>query len=269
MPATLGQNADEIIVLDDESSDGTGALARSLLGPYSRARVWTGAPAPSGWAARTGPPAAGGRSVWIAAVYCDADVLLAEGAVDAVIMRCGPARRRLLGVSPADHGHPRRAPHHAAHRRRAAVLSPFSLLSVDVPQAATANGLPPVSTWPVDDQLGGFAAGRTNHRDVAIARRARKTGLKLGLVLGGQLVATRMYGGYRTVVTGTSRGLLPVTGGSRSRLVLGAGGTCWRTRFPGAWRYVGAGGSFRWFWAWPSGPSSRSRPNGGPYGRRC
>ena len=43
------------------------------------------------------------------------------------------------------------------------------------------------------------------------------------LVLGGQLVATRMYRDYREVRGGMSRGLLPVTGGSRGRLVLGAG----------------------------------------------
>jgi hypothetical protein len=32
-----------------------------------------------------------------------------------------------------------------------------------------------------------------------------------------------MYHGYREVLAGMARGLLPVTGGSRSRLVLGAG----------------------------------------------
>jgi hypothetical protein len=59
--------------------------------------------------------------------------------------------------------------------------------------------------------------------DVAIARRTRQAGLKLGLALGGRQAATRMYHGYPEVLAGMSRGLLPVTGGSRSRLVAGAG----------------------------------------------
>jgi hypothetical protein len=101
---------------------------------------------------------------------------------------------------------------------------PFGLLSLNVPQAATANGSVLVFTRSAYDHLGGFAAVRADIiEDVAIARRDRKAGLKLGLVLGGDLVATRMYDGYREVMAGMSRGLLPVTGGSRSRLVLAEG----------------------------------------------
>jgi cellulose synthase/poly-beta-1,6-N-acetylglucosamine synthase-like glycosyltransferase len=49
IPAILAQNADEVILLDDESTDGTGALARSLLSGHPRARVEDGIPAPPGW----------------------------------------------------------------------------------------------------------------------------------------------------------------------------------------------------------------------------
>src|ERR1700759_4724138 len=48
VPALLAQPADEIILLDDESTDGTGALARSLLAGDPRARVEDGVPAPAG-----------------------------------------------------------------------------------------------------------------------------------------------------------------------------------------------------------------------------
>ena len=226
VPAMLGQNADEIIVLDDESTDGTGALARSLLGPHPRARVRTGAPAPSGWVGKNWAcQQLAAEASGSLLVYCDADVLLAEGAVDAVITEMRAQHADVFSVFP------RQITATLGERLITPLIDdvllcflPFSLLSVDVPQAATANGSLLVFTRPAYDQLGGFAAVRNEIiEDVAIARRARKTGLKLGLVLGGQLVATRMYGGYREVVTGMSRGLLPVTGGSRSRLVLGAG----------------------------------------------
>ena len=101
---------------------------------------------------------------------------------------------------------------------------PFGLLSADVPQAATASGALLGFTRQAYGHIGGFAAVRGELiEDVAIARRARQAGLKLGLVLGGRQAATRMYRGYGEVLTGMSRGLLPVTGGSRTRLVLGAG----------------------------------------------
>jgi cellulose synthase/poly-beta-1,6-N-acetylglucosamine synthase-like glycosyltransferase len=226
VPAILAQGADEIIMLDDESDDGTGALARALVAGHQGARVADGVPAPPGWAGKNWAChqlAAQASSPLL--VFCDADVLLAEGAIDAVVTEMQVQRADVFSVFP---------------RQITATLGehlitpliddvllcflPFPLLSADVPQAATANGSLLAFTRPAYDHCGGFAAVRSELiEDVATARRARKAGLKLGLALGGPLVATRMYHGYREVLGGMSRGLLPVTGGSRSRLGLGAG----------------------------------------------
>ena len=226
VPAILAQGADEIIMLDDESADGTGALARALVAGHPGARVVDGVPAPPGWVGKNWAChqlAAQASSPLL--VFCDADVLLAEGAIDAVITEMQVQRADVFSVFP---------------RQITATLGedlitplvddvllcflPFWLLSADVPQAATANGSLLAFTRPAYDHCGGFAAVRSELvEDVATARRARKSGLKLGLALGGPLVATRMYHGYREVLAGMARGLLPVTGGSRSRLVLGAG----------------------------------------------
>jgi glycosyltransferase involved in cell wall biosynthesis len=243
VPAMLTQDADEIIVLDDESTDDTGTLARALVAGHPRARVQDGAPAPAGWVGKNWAchqlaAAASGSLL----VFCDADVLLAEGAIDAVVNEMQVQQADVFSVFPrqitASLGE------HLITPLIDDVLLcflPFRLLSADVPRAATANGAVLAFTRPAYDQLGGFAAVRSELvEDVAIARRTRKAGSKLGLVLGGPLVATRMYGGYREVVGGMSRGLLPVTGGSRARLVLGAGwhllaytlplGLAWRRR---------------------------------------
>ena len=226
VPAILAQGADEIIMLDDESDDGTGALARALVAGHPGIRVADGVPAPPGWVGKNWAchQLAAEASAPLL-VFCDADVLLAEGAIDAVITEMRVQRADVFSVFP---------------RQITATLGehlitpliddvllcflPFWLLSADVPQAATANGSLLAFTRPAYDHGGGFAAVRSELiEDVAIARRARKAGLKLGLALGGPLVATRMYHGYREVLSGMSRGLLPVTGGSRGRLVLGAG----------------------------------------------
>ena len=77
-----------------------------------------------------------------------------------------------------------------------------------------------VFTRAAHEALGGFASVRGRLvEDVALAREARARGLTLGLALGGGLVSTRMYRGYPAVVRGLGRGLLPVTGGSRTALV--------------------------------------------------
>ena len=226
LPAMLTQGADEIIMLDDESADGTGALARALVAGHPRARVEDGIPAPpewvgKNWACHQLAAQASGSLL----VFCDADVLLGEGAIDAVVTEMQVQRADVFSVFP---------------RQVTATLGehliipliddvllcflPFPLLSADVPQAATANGALLAFTQAAYRHCGGFAAVRNELiEDVAIARRVRRGGLKLGLVLGGQLVATRMYRDYREVLGGMSRGLLPVTGGSRGRLVLGAG----------------------------------------------
>ena len=226
IPPLLTQNVDEIILLDDESTDGTGARARSLLSGHLRARVEDGVPAPPGWVGKTWAcHQLAARASGSLLVFCDADVVLAEGAVDAVIAEMAAQRADVFSVFcrqvTASLGE------HLITPLIDDVLLcflPFALLSADVPRAATASGALLVFTRPAYRDVGGFAAVRSELiEDVAIARRTRQAGLKLGLALGGRQAATRMYHGYSEVLAGMSRGLLPVTGGSRSRLVAGAG----------------------------------------------
>jgi Glycosyl transferase family 21 len=226
VPAMLTQDADDIVLLDDESDDDTGALARALVAGHPRARVEDGDPAPPGWVGKNWAcQQLAAKASGSLLVFCDADVLLAEGAIDAVIAEMQGQRADVFSVFP------RQITGTLGEHLITPLIDdvllcflPFWLLSADVPRAATANGSLLAFTRPAYGRCGGFAAVRGELvEDVAIARRARKAGLKLGLALGGPLVATRMYHGYREVRRGMSRGLLPVTGGSPTRLVLGAG----------------------------------------------
>ena len=226
VPAMLTQHIHEIIILDDESTDDTRPRAGALLAGHPRARVQAGTPAPSGWVGKNWAchqlaAAASGSLL----VFCDADVLLTAGAVDAVVAEMHAQQADVFSVFP------RQITQTLGERLITPLIDdvllcflPFSLLSARVPQAAAANGSMLAFTRPAYDRLGGFAAVRSEIvEDLAIARRARKAGLKLGLALGGPLVATRMYTGYREVVDGLSRGLVPATGGSGTRLAAAAG----------------------------------------------
>jgi hypothetical protein len=226
VPAMLAQGAGEVILLDDESTDGTGEMARALLAGHPRARVEDGVPAPPGWVGKNWAcQQLAGQATGSVLVFCDADVLLAEGAIDAAIAQMQTQRADVFSVFC------RQITGSLGEQLVVPLIDdvllcflPFGLLSADVPVAAAASGGLLAFTRPAYERLGGHAAVRGEIvEDVAIARRARRTGLKLGLALGGPVVATRMYRGYAEVVTGMSRGLLPVTGGSRPGLVLGAG----------------------------------------------
>jgi hypothetical protein len=224
LPAMLAQRGvTELVLLDDESTDSSSDLANALLDGSPIARVMVGTPPPPGWVGKNWAcqqlgNAASGQLL----VYCDADVLLAEGAVEAVVRELLRQRAEVFSVFP------RQLTGSLGEALVTPLIDdvllcflPFGLLSADVPAAATANGSLLAFTRAGYAELDGFAGVRGEIvEDVALARHARGAGLRLGLALGGDLVRTRMYCGYREVVTGLSRGLLPVTGGSR--LLLGA-----------------------------------------------
>jgi hypothetical protein len=158
-------------------------------------------------------------------VFCDADVELAPGAVRAVLAECQRQRAELFSVFP------RQRTGSLGERLITPLIDdvllcflPFALLELNVPAAATANGSVMVFTRESWEELEGFTQVRGRLvEDVALARLARRRGLRLGLALGGEAVATRMYRDYRQVVQGLARGLLPVTGGSPTALVAAAG----------------------------------------------
>ena len=227
LPAILGQaGVSEFLVLDDQSGDCSAALAQSMLANSGTAgsapaRLVSGTPPPPGWVGKNWACAqlaaeASGELL----VFCDADVLLAPHAVQAVVEAMAAQRADVFSVFPRQ----------VTGTLGEALLTPliddvllcflpFGLLSVDVPAAATANGSLLALNRRALAELAGFAAVHAEIvEDVAIARRARRAGLTLGLALGGDLVRTRMYRGYREAVTGLGRGLLGVTGGSRLRL---------------------------------------------------
>lgn len=226
LPSLAAQDATEVIVLDDCSTDGSAALARSLTAGMPHVRVVDGEPAPPGWVGKTWAchqlsQLAGGSVL----MFCDSDIAMSPRAVDAVVSQLQRQRADLLSVFA---------------RQRTGTLGehllvpliddvllcflPFPLLSADIPAAATASGAVMAFRREAYDAMDGFSAVRGEVvDDVAAARHARRNGLKLGLALGGDMVQIRMYTGYRAVVSGLGRGLLPVSGGSRLALgVFGA-----------------------------------------------
>lgn len=101
LPPLLQQDVLELIILDDQSTDGSAQLAQSLMTSYPHARVVAGAPAPPGWVGKSwachqlSELAAGSLLV-----FCDADVLLAAGAVEAAKAEMTAQHAAVFSVFP-------------------------------------------------------------------------------------------------------------------------------------------------------------------------
>lgn len=236
LPGMVAAGADEVLFLDDNSTDGTAALiqdtleklrAAGLLSPDADVRVLPGAPRPTGWTGKTWACAqladATGADVL---VFCDADVRLQPGSLGAVVTELRRQRADVFSVFP------RQLVVGRSERLLLPLIVdvvlcflPFPLLSVPgraARSAATAHGALLAFTRSGYRRTGGFAAVREELvEDVAIARRTRRLGLKLGLALGGDAVGVRMYPNHRELVLGLGRGLVPAAGGRRSAVLAG------------------------------------------------
>jgi glycosyltransferase involved in cell wall biosynthesis len=229
LPAALAgfraQDVAEIVVLDDQSGDDTAAVVRQAAEADPRVRLVRGTPPPPGWVGKSWACwqlAAAARGELL--LFCDADVLLAAGAVDACWAQLRAQRAEVFSVFP------RQRTATPGERLLVPLIDdvllaflPHALLRLPVPSAATANGQLLMFRRGAYDMLGGHAAVAGDMtEDLALARRTRRAGLKLGLALGGDLVGARMYTGYRDSVRGFGRNLRAAHGGRDSALAVTA-----------------------------------------------
>ncbi len=224
----LAAGASEVIFLDDESSDGSADLVRIAAAARApggiEVRVIDGSARPSGWAGKTWACHQLAEATTAPVlVFCDCDVALAPGAVPALVAEMDRQRADVFSVFC------RQVVGTWGERLLVPLITdvvlcflPFGLLAAPVPAAATASGAVLVFRRSGYEALGGFAAVRGETvEDVAIARLARRRGLKLGLALGGRTARVRMYDNYRQVVVGLGRGLTPAVGGRRWLVLFG------------------------------------------------
>lgn len=226
LPAMLAEHRVEVLVLDDGSSDGTAQRALDIMARsgHPDARVLSGEPLPEGWIGKTWAChqlAAAARGDTL--VFLDADVDVQPGAIGALVGEKARSGADVFSVFPRQET--RSLGEHLVVPTIDNVLLcllAYPLLSLPIPSAATAHGACFVVDRESYGRLGGFAAVRGEIvEDVAIARRTRALGMRLGLALGGDLVGMRMYRSYAEVVAGLSRGLMPMSNGSPVVLVLG------------------------------------------------
>ena len=196
--------AAEVVVVDDESTDATAALAGA-----GGARVLAAPPRPDGWNGKQWACHVGFQATSAAVVcFVDADVELDPGALAWVAARV-EAQGGLVSVQPW-------------HRTGSAVegLSLFpnlvSMMAIDAfgplgGRIAPTGAYGPVLAARRDDhrRAGGHEAVRAAAmEDVALARTYRRAGLPVSVTAGRGIATFRMYrGGLASIVEGWVKGL--------------------------------------------------------------
>ena len=193
----------EVIVVDDGSTDDTAAIAASF-----GVTVVVAPPPPIGWVGKTWACHLGAQRARLPVLlFLDADTNLAPGAIDAIIAQHQQSGG-LLSVQP----------HHLVRRPYERLSAVFNLVSV---MGSGAFGLrvarpmrvafgPCLMTTAADyRRVGGHEAVHNQVvEDMALAARYADSALPVTCLLGGDLVAFRMYPlGLRSLVQGWSKNI--------------------------------------------------------------
>ena len=204
LEALLRNDFTELLVLDDDSTDGTADIVRRIDDP--RVRLLDGRPLPPGWlgkphACQQLADAATGEAL----VFVDADVVLAPHAVRATVGMLD----ELDLVSP----YPRQeAP--GATRLVQPLLQwswltflPLRLAERPArPSLSAANGQLLAVRRETYHRAGGHAAVRAEVvEDVALLKAVKRVGGRGGVADGTDLATTRMYGGWAELVDGYTK----------------------------------------------------------------
>ncbi|WP_102125639.1 glycosyltransferase [Deinococcus planocerae] len=226
LPGVLAQGADEVLVLDDGSRDGTGGLARRLCAGVPGARVLCGEGLPPGW---HGKPWACQQLARAATgdvlIFTDADVRWGPGALGAVLAELTRSDADLLSVWP-------RQRNVTLGERLITPLVEVVLLTflpapglrLPFPAASAANGQLMAFRRAAYDRLGGHALVRSEVlEDVIFGQRLKERGGRLALALAGECMEVRMYRSYPASVAGFGKNVYRVHLRSRAVLAVSIG----------------------------------------------
>jgi glycosyltransferase involved in cell wall biosynthesis len=196
----------EVILVDDGSTDGTRAIARSFPGVTI---VEPGA-LPPGWSGKNNAVTAGAqraRGEWL--LFTDADTVHRSGSLPRAVAEARANHADLLSYSPEQevHGFWEKAIMPVIFAELAATYPP-SEVSDPASSTAAANGQYLLITREAYDAVGGHAAVAGDLlEDVALARVVKQSGRKLVFRYAADAVRTRMYRNFRQLREGWTKNL--------------------------------------------------------------
>lgn len=214
----------ELILLDDQSDDGTGQIARQAAGGDERFRLMSGSSLPPGWLGKNWAchqlsQAATGDYL----LFADADVRWQPNALTALLALARTEQADLLTVWPTQQTESW-AERLVVPLMSFAILCYLPILPVHFshwPAFAAANGQCLLFRREAYKKVGGHTAVRQNViEDVALAKTVKAHQLRLRLADGNRLVSCRMYQNWSEVQAGFAKNILAGHGNSIPFLLL-------------------------------------------------
>ncbi|MBI1258789.1 MAG: glycosyltransferase [Chloroflexi bacterium] len=214
----------EIILLDDQSTDGTAEIARAAAQGDPRVQIIAGQPLLEGWLGKNWAchqlsNEAHGRVL----IFTDADVQWQPDALKSLVAMMGRTQADLLTVWPTQ----------ITVTRSERLVVPLIALAIfgylpallvqktPFPALAAANGQCLAFKKAAYNAVGGHVAVRTSIiEDISFARRIKAKGLQLVMADGAGLITCRMYRSWREVRDGFAKNILAGYGGRVSALTL-------------------------------------------------
>ncbi len=214
----------EVIVVDDHSSDGTAGLARGYAGQLPGLAVLPGAALPPGWAGKCWAcwQAAGqARGEWL--LFLDADVLPAPELLAALLARADARALALLTLLPLQRmGSPAERVVLPAFFALLTSLYPLDQVSDAGSPIAFANGPCLLIRRDAYAAVDGHRAVRASIlEDTELGQRVKAAGFAIEAAHAPDLIAVRMYAGWRSLAEGLSKNAVAGyrSGGARSAWV--------------------------------------------------
>ncbi|MGB6199774.1 MAG: glycosyltransferase [Candidatus Acidiferrales bacterium] len=207
----------EIIVVNDQSTDGTAAELARLRAEIPNLRILETQGLPAGWVGKNYAASLGAAeatSPWL--LFTDADAEHLPGSTAAALADAARTGAALVSYSPEQITLTwwERALIPFVYVRLAARYSFAAVSNPDSPQAA-ANGQYILIRRDAYRTIGGHESVAAEVlEDVALAKRAKAAGIPIMFVSGAGRVRVRMYRGFRAMWQGWAKNLYPLMGGT-------------------------------------------------------
>ena len=218
----------QMIVVNDHSTDDTAAVAKAAASEDARIRLIDAGPLPAGWAGKTNACVSGAGEAGDVQWLCFTD---ADTASDPTLLSCAirEARRRDLGLLSLG-----TLPELVGGWERLVVPSGFFLIALTQDVRATADPANPdakvngqflLIRRDVYEATGGFAAVHVSaSEDSALARAVKRAGYRIAMLGAEDLIRTRMYPDLPSLWEGLNRQSREITGSAWASLACAAAG---------------------------------------------
>ena len=211
----------EVIVVNDQSTDATGAILAELAARTPKLRILETAALPAGWVGKNyavSIGAAAAKGEWL--LFTDADTFHYSGSTRRALMDAVDHDAVLVSYSPEQELQTwwERALIPFVYCRLAAKFS-FARVNDPARSDAAANGQFVLVLRDAYEAVGGHAAvARELLEDVALARLVKRSGCGIYFTAPMGVVRTRMYRSFGAMWQGWTKNLYPLVGGNPSAL---------------------------------------------------